>query len=154
MDDVVQGLRVKPKSELSQCKTRVAQNAIWSSFSTWLLALLMVYLLTAGQFMTKDIPDDASLALGSTENPFDVQMQIAAWVIAVSIMLPCMKQTLKAVASEPLIACLMGMVLLSSIWADVGVIECLRRGVMVDLTILLAFYISSMLCRSNACAGL
>jgi len=103
----------------------------------------MVYLLTAGQFMTKDIPDDASLALGSTENPFDVQMQIAAWLIGVGIMLPCTKQTLKAVLSEPLIACLMCLVLLSCIWADVGVIECLRRGVMVDLTILLAFYISN-----------
>lgn len=141
--DVPYPLGVTPRSTPSQLAKHVVQNGIWSSFPTWLLALLMVYLLTAGQFMTKDIAGDASLAQGSTENPFDVQMQIAAWVIGVGIMLPYLKQTLKAAFSEPLIASLMGMVLLSCIWADVGVVECLRRGVMVDLTILLAFYISS-----------
>ena len=143
MDDVVQRRKVTPKSASPQRKAKDSKSGIWSSFSTWLLALLMVYLLTAGQLMTKDIPDDASLAQGSSENPLDVPMQIAAWVIGVSIMLRSVKQIKKAVLSEPLIASLMGLVLLSCIWADVGVIECLRRGVMVDLTILLAFYISN-----------
>ena len=72
--------------------------------------------------------------------PFGSELQLLIWGVLVVIMVPWSKEIWDQLKESPLVVALMLLVLLSSLWAEQS-IAVFRRGVLLDLTLLLGFYL-------------
>lgn len=123
----------------------VDEDSVWSSTTAWILLLPLVYFLTGGFMLSINDPDAFLVGgvglLSAGELPYSRQLQELAWLITCCLMLPYRAQIANLLKQFKVLSVLMVLVFASGFWAD-NTIESLRRGLLLNLTILLGLYLS------------
>ncbi len=119
--------------------------SVWKTWTAWILLLPLVFLACAGFPLSQNDPGvflsgSASIFQAPSFEPFGTELQISMWSIVVLMMLPSRKRIWELLKASPVVVALMLLILLSSVWAD-HPFAVFRRGMLVNLTLLLGFYL-------------
>ena len=120
-------------------------SSVWKTPTAWILLLPLVFFACAGFPLSQNDPGvflsgSASIFQAPSFEPFGTELQILMWGIVILMMLPSSKRIWNLLRESQIVAALMLLVLLSSLWAEHS-FAVFRRGVLLDLTLLLGFYL-------------
>ncbi len=145
---------IAPAVSLSEVKRQTGSTSIvraegpssvWNTPTAWILLLPLVFLACAGFPLSQNDPGvflsgSASIFQAPSFEPYGTELQILMWSILVVMMLPLSKRIWSLLKESYLVVALMLLVLLSSLWAQHS-FAVFRRAVLLDLTLVLGFYL-------------
>ena len=132
-------------AELNSTAGSASSSSIWKTPTAWILLLPLVFFACAGFPLSQNDPGvflsgSASIFQAPSFEPFGTELQILMWGSLVIVMLPWSKRIWNVLRESRLVIALMVLVLLSSLWAA-HPLAVFRRGVLLDLTLTLGFYL-------------
>ena len=133
-------IQENPGRTLSESSAYENGPSIWSSFSTWLLLLPLVYFAASGNPLALTVsgsdftgPSAADTAKGRIE-------LIGFWLIVLAVALPYYKYAIKGFVENRLVSLLLFYCCLSTLWSD-NLADSFRRCMLLSLTFALGCYL-------------